>query len=148
MGFSIYNSPFRELGTMAEQMNKFFKTFEGNEDSPERQRIDFRPLVDIIENEQSVIFEVELPGVDKNDVKVSFAEGVLTIKGEKKMETPDEKNVCCRSERVYGSFFRSFMLPENTNPDAISATFEKGVLYLTAPKVEPEKPKQVEVEIK
>lgn len=150
MGFSIYNSPFRELGVMAEQMNKFFKTFEGGEESPERQRIDFRPLVDIVENDSQVVFEVELPGVDKSDVKVSVAEGVLTIKGDKKMlgAEGENSNVCCRSERVYGSFYRSFMLPDHTNPDGIEAKFEKGVLYLTVPKIEPEKPKQVEVEIK
>jgi len=110
----------------------------------------FAPRVDIAEDEKSVILHAELPGIRKEDVKVSINdEKVLTIKGSKKRveaEGESQKNFI-RLERSYGEFTRSFVLPENINTDSINAKYDSGVLEITLQKKEPSKPKEVEVQI-
>ena len=71
----------------------------------------------------------------------------MTIKGEKKFERKDEVTSCCRSERTYGEFMRSFQLPDNTDSEKISASYNNGILTLTIPKIEPVKPSEKQVEI-
>ena len=98
-----------------------------------------------MENEGSFIIKVELPGVDKDDVKVHIDNGTLTIKGEKKVEKKDEKRH--RVECVYGSFVRSFTLPQDVDIEKVAAGYKNGILSLTIPKLEKAKPKQIEVHV-
>jgi HSP20 family protein len=94
------------------------------------------PSIDVKETEAAVEITAELPGVDEKDVEVHLAEGVLTIRGEKKSEreSKDEKAGYHLTERSYGSFSRSFELPYPVEPDKVSASFERGVLKVTLPK--------------
>jgi len=92
------------------------------------------PEVDIHENEKQITVEVDLPGVDEKDVSVTMANGVLTIKGEKKSEREEKKENYYMAERSYGSFERSLTLPETIDEDKIDAQFDKGVLKVTAQK--------------
>ncbi len=109
----------------------------------------FSPRVDISEDENNVYIRAELPGVAKEDVKVTLSDDrVLTIRGEKKQERKVESENFLRMERLFGSFCRSFVLPENVATDKIEAKFDNGVLSLTLPKLEPSKPKEVEIAVR
>jgi HSP20 family protein len=92
------------------------------------------PPVDVVEKDHSYQITAELPGLDEKDIEVRHSNGMLTIKGEKKGETEQKKEGFYVSERSYGSFERSFRLPEIVNADKIEATFKKGILTLVLPK--------------
>lgn len=107
----------------------------------------FNPRVDLIEDEQKYYIVIELPGVCKEDVKISVnEEKVLTIKGEKKALN-NQNNSYLRTERLYGTFARNFALPENLDYEKISAKYAEGLLEISLPKVEPPQPKEIEINI-
>jgi HSP20 family protein len=166
--------PFRELERMSNELsNRFFSTplwraFDdeffnrpfgnplGNPlgslfNSNALSGAAFAPRVDVAEDEKHLYLHVELPGLEKENVSVTVNDdGVLTIKGERKQESEDSgkgKNYL-RVERSYGSFVRSFTLPETVKADTIQGAFDKGVLTLTLEKTEVVKPKEIPVEIK
>ena len=105
---------------------------------------DWLPSVDITENQESFMIKAELPEVNKEDVKVSIDKNILTLSGERRAEKVDEKEH--RIERSYGSFSRSFSLPDNIDEENIRAESKNGMLYLTLPKGSPkEKLTQIEI---
>jgi HSP20 family protein len=106
------------------------------------------PAVDIAEQENDYVVKMELPGVNKDDVKISLESNILTIKGEKKQEKEEKNKNLHRIERSYGSFQRSFTLPTTVKSDRIDAFFKDGVLSISLPKAEEAKPKQIEVKVK
>jgi len=137
--------PFRGFERLSKRFGDFANDFEKGISF---EMGGFSPRVDVLEDTKSIYFEVEIPGVKKEDVKVSVNnENILTIKGEKKFERKDEVNSCCRSERSFGEFMRSFQLPDNTDSEKISASYNNGILTLTVPKIEPALPKEKEVTI-
>ena len=102
------------------------------------------PPVDISETEDALVLRLEVPGMDKKDINISVSEGILTVTGEKKIET-EEKETCHCRERCYGSFSRSICLPFDVDTDKVDATFKDGVLKITLPRSEAAKPKHIEV---
>jgi len=103
------------------------------------------PAFDISENENEYVVKAELPGIDANALDIQFSNGVLTVKGEKKQEKEDKgENYHC-VERRYGSFHRSFRIPEHLHADKIDANYKDGILTLTLPKDERGKTKKIEV---
>ena len=106
------------------------------------------PSVDIAETENELIVTADLPGVNKDDIKVNVGDNVLTFSGERKREEKSGKGNLHRLERTYGSFSRSFSLSAAVVADEIKATYKDGVLRLTLPKVEEAKPRQIAVEVK
>lgn len=140
--------PFRTFESMIRRFNEMFEELDRS--LPLRFELgSFSPRVDISEDEHNVYIQAELPGVRKEDVKVTISEDrVLTIRGEKKQERKVEERNFLRLERTFGSFSRSFLLPENVKTDEVDAKFEDGVLTITIPKVEPTKPKEVEVKVR
>jgi HSP20 family protein len=96
----------------------------------------FVPVFDISENEKEYSVIAELPGIEEKDMEVTLLDGILTVKGEKKQETEDKEETCHRIERRYGSFLRSFRIPDKVKTDKIDAIFKNGVLRLTLPKSE------------
>ncbi len=92
------------------------------------------PAVDIAETEKTYEITAELPGMDEKNIEVKFADGVVTIKGEKQEEKEEKKKDYYLSERSFGSFQRSFQVPEGVDADKIEANFKKGVLTVTLPK--------------
>ena len=130
MNLIRYN-PSRWLDFPLERM---FDEFWGRT-APEAAAVEtWAPRVDISEEDTAVLLTAELPGVSKDDVKVELKDGVLTLSGEKKSEHKEEKNGFYRSERVYGSFTRSFTVPETLDAEKIEAEYADGVLRLTLPK--------------
>ena len=105
------------------------------------------PPVDIEENDKEYVVKAELPGIKKEEVKLKVEGGTLTLSGERKAENEDKDKKYHRLERSYGTFQRSFTLPEGTLPDKISAEFKDGVLLVHLPKDEKAKPKAIEVTV-
>jgi len=115
------------------------------------------PAIDISENEKEYVISGEIPGVDAKDIDVTLTDGILTIKGEtltdgiltikgeKKKENEEKNENYHRVERHYGSFERSFRIPEKIDTDNLDATYKDGVFKLSLPKVEPVEPKKIEV---
>jgi HSP20 family protein len=98
----------------------------------------FHPSVDIKEDENRIVLTSDLPGVDQKDIKVTVEDGTLTLSGERKFEKETEEENFHRVERSFGSFQRSFSLPETVDDDKISASYKNGVLELTLPKTKPD----------
>ena len=144
----ITKDPFRELFDLQTNINRLFDTSFGKQGEPSASIGSWTPAVDVYEDENSFLIKVELPEVERNDVKVSLHENTLAISGERRIENEDKREGYHRVERSYGQFYRSFTLPPNTNQEAIAAEFKDGVLRLTIPKKEEAKPKQIDVQIK
>lgn len=108
---------------------------------------DWTPRVDIAETDKSFEIKAEIPEVDKDDVKVTVNKGILTIQGERKQEKEEKGKKFHRIERFYGSFTRSFTLPDNIDENSIKASFKEGVLKLKIKKTKPDKSKAKEIKI-
>ena len=125
--------------------DKFFNEFTNNVEFPFKKF----PRVDVADDEKSIRLIAELPGVKKEDVKILLENGFLTVSGEKKseFEANEEINVF-RNERLFGKFERKFELPEDINPDEITAKFENGLLKISIDKLVLEKPIERIIEVK
>lgn len=103
------------------------------------------PAVDVQETDNAFLVEAELPGLGKDDVNVTFEDGVLTLTGERKFEEETEEKNYRRVERRYGSFSRSFNLGRQVDAEAVDASFKDGLLTITVPKTEAVKPRSIEI---
>lgn len=131
-GKLVERDPFAVL---RREMNALFDDFFPEVDEPRGALAAFAPRVDVKETDAEVRVTAELPGVEEKDVEVSLSGDVLTIKGEKKEEKEEKGEERYRLERSYGSFRRSFSLPCEVNSEKATATYKKGVLTITLPKV-------------
>lgn len=141
-------NPARDLWRIRDDMDKVFNQFfsrpyEGD-DFPE---IEWAPRVDIMEKDNEYMLRAELPGLVKDDVKITMQDNVLTIKGEKKEEIKEENKNYHLCERRYGKFMRSFRLPTPVEAKKIDANFKDGVLTISLPKSEEAKPKEIEIKM-
>jgi HSP20 family protein len=141
-------NPARDLMTMREEMDRWFDNFFRS-DLPETSLIrgNWEPAVDISETNDDFVITAELPGLTKDDVKISYQDGILNIHGEKKHEKEEKKKNYYRVERSYGAFERSFRLPSRIVVDKIDAKFKDGVLTLMLPKAEEARPKEIPIKI-
>lgn len=105
----------------------------------------FSPAVDVVEKDGAYLLKAEVPGLAPEDIELQVENNVLTFKGERKYENEEERGGYRRVERSYGSFSRSFVLPEGTNVDAIDAKVEHGILTVTIPKVQTAAARKVEI---
>ena len=105
------------------------------------------PLTDIKETNDEYRLMLDIPGVDKKDVKISFSNGELQISGERKEEKEDKNEKYHRVERSFGKYYRSFRLPDKIQQDNIKAEFNNGSLRVTIPKAEEVKPKEIEIKV-
>ncbi|HET6401756.1 MAG TPA: Hsp20/alpha crystallin family protein [Candidatus Kapabacteria bacterium] len=149
MAIIKWESPRRDLDSFGRTMRRFFNDFDSNftNFTPFVNNGNFMPSVDINEDKDNIYFIAELPGLTKDDVKLTVSEGVLTIRGEKKREEEHQDRNFYRMERSYGEFVRQFTLPEGVKEENIQADFKDGVLEIMVPKKEPSKPKEREVPI-
>ena len=138
-------SPFRDLVSMQREVGRLFDGLFNELDGDGNSVTSWSPRADVTENSESYIIKAELPGVDKNDVKITFRENVLSIKGEKKQEKEEKGHNFHRAERSYGSFERSFSLPTGVQNEKIDAAYKDAILTVTLPKAEEAKPKEIEV---
>ncbi|HDQ00178.1 MAG TPA: Hsp20/alpha crystallin family protein [bacterium] len=135
-------NPGRTLMNLPDEMDRFFGDFGldfWNSDSV------WNPAVDITEKSDSYEVKAELPGMKKDEIKISREDDVLMISGERKSEQDEKKDNYHRIERRYGKFQRSFYLPKNVKANDIKANYKDGVLTVTIPKSEEAKPKEIAV---
>lgn len=141
--------PFRELEDMSDRLNRMFgRPAARPESGKEAMTVaDWIPAVDISETDAEYLIKAELPEVKKEDVKVTVQHGVLTIHGERKHEKEEKGKRYHRVERSYGSFTRSFTLPDEVDETKVRADFKDGMLHLHLPKSEKAKPKAIDVKL-
>ena len=143
--------PFRDLLSLQERMNRLFdESYRGTgrgETDEWALGGSWAPSVDIFEHEGNLVLKAELPGVDPKDVDVRVENNVLTLRGERKFETEVKKEKYHRVERAYGTFSRSFTLPNVVDTEKIKADYKDGVLQVTLPQREEAKPKQIQVSV-
>src|SRR5438270_1251719 len=140
--------PFREFATLQDRMNRLFRESyndAGQDESLTTSR--FAPAVDVYEDEQQVTLKIEVPGIDETDIDVRVENNTLTVQGERKIEKEEKEENYRRVERQYGSFTRTFTLPQTVDSEKVSANYDKGVLKISLPKKAEAKPKQIKVNI-
>ncbi len=141
--------PFKELDDLQTRLGTLFgrspvRSENGNETMT---LAEWAPLVDITEDKEAFLIKAELPDVKKEEIKVTVNDGVLSISGERKFEKEEKDKKYHRIERAYGSFQRSFTLPEGTDASKVNAEFKDGMLTVRLPKSEITKPQTVEVKV-
>ena len=134
--------PYRSLISLPEEVERFFSDL--GFDAADSDTM-WSPSVDLSESENTYEVKAEIPGMKKEDIRVSYEDDVLTLTGEKKQEKETKKKNYHRVERAYGRFQRSFRLPKTVNKDEIKAKYEDGVLTVEIPKTEAAKPKEIAV---
>jgi HSP20 family protein len=141
--------PFNELEEMEKRLATLFgrAPLRKNGDKEVMTVAEWAPLVDITEDEKEYVIKAELPEVKKEDVKLTVHDDVLSISGERKYEKEEKGKKYHRVERAYGSFTRSFTLPEDADASKVAADYKDGVLKVHLPKSEKAKPKSIEVKI-
>lgn len=141
--------PFRDLTSIQDRMNQIFEdALSRSRGRDEGMRTGmWTPAVDIYEKNDSVMVKAELPGVEKDQISVEVKDGILTLRGERKLERDVKEESYHRIERAYGSFLRSFSLPVSVEQDKVTAKFKDGVLEVELPKKEKANPKQIKVDV-
>ena len=140
-------NPFRELDDLQNRLVSYLGRRSLLSSGENLTIAEWTPLVDVTEDDKEYVVTAELPDVKEEDVKVTVQEGILHITGERKFEKEETGKKYHRIERSYGSFERSFSLPENTKPEALTADYKNGVLKVHLPKSAEAKSKTVEVKI-
>ena len=141
-------NPARDLWRMRDDMDKVFSQFFSRPyDGDEFPEVDWSPRVDISEKDAEYLVRADLPGLSKEEVKITLHDNVLTIRGEKKEEVKEESKNYHLCERRYGKFMRSFRLPTQVDNLKIDANFKDGVLTIALPKSEAAKPKEIEIKM-
>jgi len=139
--------PFRELTSLQNRMSRLFEQQYGNGSEESLAAGAFVPPVDIYEDEHGIQLKLEVPGIEEKDLDVKIENNVLTISGERKFEKEEKEENFRRVERRYGSFARSFTLPNTVNAEEVTANYSNGVLKIKLGKRAEAKPKQIKVNI-
>ena len=141
--------PFAELNTLQRQMDRLFRdTFNFNDTlqfNGSSNGGEFVPSADVYETPETIQLRLEIPGVDEKDLNISMENGVLTVRGERKLEEGEKEQNFLRMERPYGAFSRSFTLPQTVDTDHINASYVNGVLMIELTKKASAKPKQIPI---
>ena len=141
-------NPSRELAEMSDRLNRVFaRVPRGGNENEAMTVADWIPSVDISETTAEYVIKAEIPEVKKEDVKVTLEHGVLTVQGMRRQEAEEKGKKYHRVERSYGSFARSFALPDLVDDAQVQAVFKEGILTLHLPKSEKAKPKAIEVKV-
>ncbi len=147
-------NPGKELLNVEREFNRLFNTLgnrfgfsEDDYNKDEYENAVWMPLTDISEDKDKYVLKLDLPGVNKEDVKISYNEGQLSISGERKQEKETKDSKYHRVERAYGKYFRSFALPQKIKEDKIDASFKDGQLTINVPKAEEAKPKEIQISV-
>ena len=143
-------SPLKELEDMEKRLSTIFGRTPMATDREKKETIavaEWSPLVDITEDEKEYLVKAELPELKKEEIKINVHDNVLSISGERQYEKEEKGKKYHRVERAYGSFMRSFTLPEDADGSKVSAEYKDGVLNVRLPKSEKARPKSIEVKV-
>jgi HSP20 family protein len=140
--------PFREFSTLQDRINRVFReSYRGVGSDDSLTTSSFAPAVDVYEDEHQVSLKIDVPGIDEKDIDVRVENNTLTVTGERKIEKEEKEENFRRVERQYGSFIRTFTLPQTVDTENVAATYDKGVLKIALPKKAEAKPKQIKVTV-
>ncbi len=138
--------PFRELATLQNEVNRLFNTaFDAPAGGNGATLRRWMPAMDLVETADHFVLRADLPGMSEGDVNIEVEDRVLTISGERKAEHESTKEGYHRVERAFGSFARSLTLPDGVDPEAVEASFDRGVLEVRIPKPEQRKPRKISI---
>jgi HSP20 family protein len=138
---------FRNMATLHDRVNRLFEGNLQGSRSDNSALTTWAPAVDIYEDENALVIKADLPDMNEKDLDIRVENNTLTVKGERKFEQKVKEENYLRIERTYGSFSRSFSLPNTVNTEAIKAEYKNGVLTVELPKRAESKPKQVKVNV-
>ena len=140
--------PFRDVLTLQNRLNSLFQDYgRGQGENDMVSTSAFVPPVDVYEDEHKIVLKLEAPGLKQEDLDIQLENNTLTVKGERKFEKEEKEENFHRIERRYGSFYRSFTLPNTVNTDSVKASYDSGVLRVELEKRAEAKPKQIKVQI-
>ena len=142
--------PFKEMDDLQKRLTSIFGLSPGRVTNGQREAMtvsQWQPTVDIVEDEKEYLIKAELPEVKKEDVKLTVENGVLTLSGERKFEKEENNKKYHRIERAYGSFVRSFSLPDDADDGKVTAESKDGLLTVRLAKNEKARPKTIEVKV-
>jgi HSP20 family protein len=141
--------PFRDVLTLQNRLNSLFQDFNrGQGDAGDFvATAAFVPPVDIYEDEHKIVLKLEVPGLKQEDLDIRLENNTLTVRGERKFEKEEKEENFHRIERRYGSFFRSFTIPNTINTENVKASYDAGVLRIELEKRAETKPKQIKVQV-
>ncbi len=142
----IHYQPWNTLEQMRREMDKVFASYADRDDGNSVVAADWLPAVDVREDSERFVIIADVPGVEPKDIDINMENGVLTISGEKQVESEEELRNYKRVERARGSFYRRFTLPETADAEKISAKFSNGVLEIVIPKQEKVQPRKIAIE--
>jgi HSP20 family protein len=137
--------PFRELSSLQTEMNRLFNAAFDAPTGGNGGARRWTPAMDLLETDDAFVIRADLPGISESDVSVELEDNVLTVSGDRKIEHEDKREGFYRVERSYGSFSRSLTLPKGVDPEAVNASFDRGVLEVRVPKPEQRKPRKIEI---
>ena len=144
--------PFRDLATLHDCVDRLFEEslhgLRGLDREEALQGSSWAPAVDILEKDNEIVLRADMPGLDPKDVDIQVQNGTLTLRGERKFESDVKEDNFRRVEWVYGSFVRSFSLPQTVDAEKVEAEYKNGVLEVKLPKRPEAKPKQIKVAVK
>jgi HSP20 family protein len=148
MAIVRFNDPFREFAQLQDRLNRAFADAYGRSDEGLLSSGSWLPPVDIYQNgDHELVLKAELPDMNREDIDISVENGTLTIKGEKKLSSEVKEEQYHRIERRYGTFSRSFALPQTIDAAKVSADYRNGVLTVKLPTREEAKPRQIKVNV-
>ena len=138
----------RDFSTLQDHINRIFReSFSPGGSDEALTTSNFAPPVDVYEDEHNITLKIEVPGIDEKDINVSIENNTLTVYGERRFEKDEKEENFHRVERMYGSFTRSFTLPNTVDPEQVSAHYEQGVLKIRLAKKAEAKPKLIKVNV-
>jgi len=137
--------PLRELSSLQNEMNRLFSTVFDQPATGQATMRRWMPAMDLVETNDHFVLRADLPGMTEDDVKIEFEDGTLALSGERKAEHESKGEGFYRVERAFGTFSRSLTLPQGVDPEAVSASFDRGVLEVRIPKPEERKPKRISI---
>lgn len=140
-------TPFNRLASLREEMNRLLDGSLAQFASGTGLFGGWSPTVDVFQDKDNVLIKAELPGMKKEDIDITFQEGMLTICGERKQEAESKEGDVFRSERFFGKFHRTISMPTKVEADKIQATYKDGILCVQLPKAAEAKAKQIEVSV-
>ena len=138
--------PFREMFSLRDEIDRLFNEFLGR--VPAETEGGWLPAMDVEETDDAFIVTAEIPGMSKDEIKLSLQGDSLVIQGEKKREKEEKDRTFHRIERVFGKFQRVITLPTKVDADKVKASYKDGVLTITLPKSEEVKPKEITISVK
>ena len=134
-----------DFDVLRREMTNLFDTFYGRTNSEGQESAVWAPRADLSETEDAYLIQMDVPGIDRNDLEITLEDGTLKVSGERSMQEEHENGQYHRIERSYGRFFRSFTFGPNADAENIDATFDDGVLTIRVAKAEERKPRRIEV---